>query len=124
QRALLLLVLPLLGGTTLLLAERTRPLLIHNGVEFTQWLYQEVRYPKECRDADLEGRIILDFKVDENGCLQNPKLLGKTHPRLETEILRAMQASPQWIPMESDGKKVPIIYTCSFDINPAHYEKQ
>lgn len=124
QRALLLLVLPLLGGTTLLLAERTRPLLIHNGVEFTQWLYQEVRYPKECRDEDLEGRIILHFKVDENGYLQNPKLMGKTHPKLETEILRAMQASPQWIPMERDGKKVPIIYTCSFDINPAHYEKQ
>ena len=114
----------MLGGTTLLLAERTRPLLIHNGVEFTQWLYQEVRYPKECRDEDLEGRIILHFKVDENGYLQNPKLMGKTHPRLETEILRAMQASPQWIPMERDGKKVPIIYTCSFDINPAHYEKQ
>jgi len=124
QRALLLLVLPLLGGTTLLLADRSRPLLIHNGVEFTQWLYQEVRYPKECRDADLEGRIILDFKVDENGCLQNPKLLGKTHPRLETEILRTMQASPLWIPMERDGKKVSIIYTCYLDINPEHYEKR
>ena len=124
QRALLLLVMPLLGGTTLLLAERTRPLLIHSGVEFTQWLHQEVRYPKECRDKGLEGRIILSFKVDENGYLQNPKLMGKTHPRLETEILRAMQASPQWIPMERDGKKVPIIYTCSFDINPTHYEKQ
>ena len=124
QRALLLLVLPLLGGTTLLLADRSRPLLIHDGVEFTQWLYQEVRYPKECRDADLEGRIILDFKVDENGCLQNPKLLGKTHPRLEAEILRTMQASPLWIPMERDGKKVSIIYTCYLDINPEHYEKR
>lgn len=124
QRALLLLVLPLLGGTTLLLADRSRPLLIHDGVEFTQWLYQEVRYPKECRDVDLEGRIILDFKVDENGCLQNPKLLGKTHPRLETEILRTMQASPLWIPMERDGKKVSIIYTCYLDINPEHYEKR
>ena len=124
QRALLLLVLPLLGGTTLLLADRARPLLIHSGVEFTQWLHQEVRYPKECRDEDLEGRIILHFKIDDNGYLQNPQLIGKTHPRLEAEILRAMQASPQWIPMERDGKKVPIIYTCSFDINPAHYEKQ
>lgn len=124
QRALLLLVLPLLGGTTLLLADRSRPLLIHDGVEFTQWLYQEVRYPKECRDVDLEGRIILDFKVDENGCLQNPKLLGKTHPRLETEILRTMHASPLWIPMERDGKKVSIIYTCYLDINPEHYEKR
>ncbi len=124
QRALLLLVLPLLGGTTLLLADRARPLLIHSGVEFTQWLHQEVRYPKECRDKGLEGRIILSFKVDENGYLQNPKLMGKTHPRLETEILRAMQASPQWIPMERNGKKVPIIYTCFFDITPMHYDKK
>jgi len=124
QRALLLLVLPLLGGTTLLLADRSRPLLIHDGVEFTQWLYQEVRYPKECRDAGLEGRIILDFKVDENGCLQNPKLLGKTHPKLEDEILRTMKASPHWIPMERDGKKVPILYTCYLDINSEHYEKR
>jgi beta-lactamase regulating signal transducer with metallopeptidase domain len=124
QRALLLLVLPLLGGTTLLMADQSRPMLIHDGVEFTQWLYQEVRYPKECRDAGLEGRIVLDFKVDENGILLEPKLLGTTHPALEKEILRAMQASPHWIPMERDGKNVPILYTCYLDINPEHYEKR
>jgi len=124
QRALLLLVLPLLGGTTLLMADRSCPILIHNGEEFQQWMYQEIRYPKECRNAGLKGRIILDFKVDENGVLQEPKLLGTTHPALEKEILRAMKASPQWISIERDRKKVPIIYTCYLDINPEHYENR
>jgi len=123
RRALLLLVLPLLGGTTLLLADRSRPLVIVDGVQFQQWMYHEIQYPKECRDLGLDGRIILDFQIDENGVLQNPKLLGTTHPTLEAEILRAARKSPHWIPKEEGGRKESIICLCYIDLNPERYAK-
>lgn len=123
RRALLLLVLPLLGGTTLLLADRSRPLVIVDGVQFQQWMYHEIQYPKECRDLGLDGRIILDFQIDENGVLQNPKLLGTTHPTLEAEILRAARKSPHWIPKEEGGRIVPLTCLCYIDLNPERYAK-
>lgn len=123
RRALLLLVLPLLGGTTLLLADRSRPMVIVDGVQFQQWMYHEIQYPKECRDLGLDGRIILDFQIDENGVLQNPRLLGKTHLALEAEILRAARKSPHWIPKEEGGRIVPLTCLCYIDLNPERYAK-
>ena len=123
RRALLPLVLPLLGGTTLLLADRSRPLVIVDGVQFQQWMYHEIQYPKECRDLGLDGRIILDFQIDENGVLQNPKLLGTTHPTLEAEILRAARKSPHWVPQEQSGRKESLICLCYIDLNPERYAK-
>jgi hypothetical protein len=123
HRALLLLVLPLLGGTTLLLADRSRPMVIVDGVQFQQWMYHEIQYPKECRDLGLDGRIILDFQIDENGVLQNPRLLGTTHPALEAEILRAARKSPRWVSQEQSGRKESLICLCYIDLNPERYAK-
>ena len=123
RRAVMLLVLPLLAGITLLTAEPIHPANFVNGVQFVNWLYDEIHYPRSCRKAGVEGRILLDFKLDTEGYMHDIKLLGTLHPDLDAEILRAARKSPRWIPQEKDGKPVEVTYICPLDLKPPRNEK-
>lgn len=123
RRAVLLLALPLLAGISLLTAEPVRPVRFANGAQFVNWLYEEIHYPRSCRKAGVEGRILLDFKLDTEGNMNDIKLLGTLHPDLDAEILRVARKAPGWIPLEKDGKPVEVTFICSLDLKPHRNEK-
>lgn len=56
-----------------------------------QALYDVIRYPSVMRNAGIEGRVIVQFIVDEEGNVVNPVVLRSPHSMLSEEALRAVQ---------------------------------
>jgi len=54
-------------------------------------LNEEVNYPDFARKAGIEGRVFVQFVVDEEGNVQNPKVTRGVHKLLNQEALRAVK---------------------------------
>lgn len=54
-------------------------------------LREKVKYPKFAEHAGIEGRVIVQFIVNEEGTVTNPKIIREAHPLLNEEALRAVQ---------------------------------
>jgi protein TonB len=77
---------------------------------FGKFLGSNLRYPKEARDNNIQGRVILTFIVEKDGSLTDIKAERSPDPSLSTEAVRVMSASPKWIPGTQNGKPVRVQY--------------
>lgn len=71
-----------------------------------KWVYVYLKYPKEAVAQGIQGRVRVDFIIDEKGRVTNVKAVKSSHPLLEEEALRVIKASPDWKPGKVRGKKV------------------
>lgn len=53
-------------------------------------LYEDLEYPDFARRAGIEGRVVVQFVVDENGNVQNPRALTSPHSSLTEEAIRVV----------------------------------
>lgn len=56
-----------------------------------QAVQKEVTYPDFARKAGIEGRVIVQFVVDEEGDVTRPKVTRGVHTLLDKEAVRAIQ---------------------------------
>ena len=80
-------------------------------VSFTEWVNKNLKYPKDARDAHVEGDVKLQFTVGTNGGVQEVQILQGVYPSLDNEALRVIRSSPKWKPGIKDGKPVRVTYT-------------
>ena len=79
--------------------------------ELVKWMQKKVKYPKEAVKDEIEGRVLVQFVVDENGKVLNPKVIKGVHPLLDAEALRAVSEMKNWEPGIKDGVAVRVRYT-------------
>lgn len=82
---------------------------------FSRWVAEQIVYPKEAQDKNIQGRVILQFKIGASGSIEDINLLRGVDSLLDNEALRVVSLSPRWTPGKQDGKNVRVIYT--FPIN-------
>ena len=80
-------------------------------VSFSEWVNKNLKYPKDARDAHVEGAVKLQFTVGTNGGVQEVQILQGVYPSLDNEALRVIRSSPKWKPGIKDGKPVRVTYT-------------
>lgn len=76
-----------------------------------KYLSNSVRYPVEAQKTGVQGRVICQYVVDENGAISDVSVLRGVDPSLDQEAVRVIKAMPNWIPGEQKGKKVSVKYT-------------
>ena len=76
-----------------------------------EYLKTNMRYPQIAKENGIQGRVILQFVVDETGKVTDPKILRGVDPALDLEAIRLVEAMPQWTPGKQDGKAVAVKYT-------------
>ena len=54
----------------------------------------------------IQGRVLVDFVIDEKGKVTDVKVLRGVDPLLDNEAVRVISASPDWKPGTVRGKKV------------------
>ena len=57
------------------------------------------------------GNVIIQFTVDEEGRVVNPKLLRGLDEEFDAEAIRLVEAMPRWKPGMKDSKPVPVQFT-------------
>ena len=87
------------------------------GGNLESYIQDNIQYPQDAIDNNIEGTVQVQFAVDENGKVTNVSTLGnKLGYGLEEEAIKVVSAMPKWTPGQVKGKKVktwrtlPIVY--------------
>ena len=76
------------------------------GVFLKKWVYTYLRYPSECVHNGIQGRVLVDFIINEKGKVTDVKVLKGVDELLDEEAVRVIKASPDWKPGKVRGEKV------------------
>lgn len=78
---------------------------------FAQWVYGQIKYPQQCIDEQIQGRVVLQFTINATGQVCDVNVLRGVNPAIDEEAVRAVKASPAWAPGKTeDGKVVPVSF--------------
>ena len=75
---------------------------------FYKHIGNNIRYPKEARQAGVEGKVFVQFVVDKYGEITQTKILKGIGEGCDEEALRVLQESPEWIPGTTNGQAVNV----------------
>ncbi len=75
------------------------------------YLKTNVNYPAQCREAKIQGRVLINFVVQKDGSIKNVSVLKSVHPLLDEEARRVISTMPKWKPGMEHGTPVSVQYT-------------
>ena len=75
---------------------------------FYKHIGNNMRYPREARQAGIEGKVFVQFVVDEYGQITQTKVLRGIGGGCDEEAVRVLQEAPEWIPGTTDGQAVDV----------------
>lgn len=76
------------------------------------FLSSNVKYPEECSNANIQGRVLVRFVVDVDGAIVDVEVVTSGgHPLLDEEAVRVIKSMPKWTPGMHEGKVVRVLYT-------------
>ena len=79
--------------------------------EAMKFLAKNIKYPVESQKAKIEGRVIVQFVVKENGKVADIKVMRGVSPELDAEAIRVVGLMPEWVPGKQRGQAVSVKYT-------------
>ena len=71
-----------------------------------KWVYTYMKYPQEAINQGIQGRVLVDFIIGEDGAIRDVKVLKGADPLLDEEAVRIISSSPKWKPGKVRGAKV------------------
>ena len=84
--------------------------------EVTTFIGNELKYPAVSRSQGVEGKVVVDFMVNDDGSLSDLNVTKGLNNELDNEARRIVAAMPKWTPAQVDGKNikwpasVPIVF--------------
>ncbi len=76
-----------------------------------QYLANNLNYPSAARKNRIEGRVKVNFIVDEKGKLTHFKIVKSLGHGCDEEVLRVMHLMPKWVPGTKDDEPIKVFYT-------------
>ncbi len=70
------------------------------------YIYDNLRYPKEAYDREIQGRVYVKFLVDKTGDIDSVQILRSKDPFLDAEALRIVSTFPKFTPGKMDGNPI------------------
>ena len=77
---------------------------------FSSWVTSRLKYPKDAKDAHVDGTVLVKFVVGTNGGIQEVEVEKGVFPSLDAEAVRVIKSSPKWKPGIKDGKPCWVTY--------------
>ena len=79
------------------------------------FISKNVEYPAEAQENKAQGKVFVNFVVDESGNVTNARVIRSVDPDLDKEALRVINLMENWIPGKENGKVVKV--KCVLPIN-------
>lgn len=73
---------------------------------FKQYLEKNHKYPKEAKNTNVEGTVMIEFKVDATGALSEFKIVRGIGNGCDEELIRLILQGVKWVPTTKDGTPV------------------
>jgi periplasmic protein TonB len=75
-----------------------------------QFWSANLRYPSEAREAGVQGKMAINFVLDENGKIMSCKVIRKLGFGCDEEVLRVVKLMPDWKPAKINGKPIRVTF--------------
>ena len=75
------------------------------------FIYTNIKYPKDAIKQEVGGRVIVMFVVETDGSLSNVRVARKVFPSLDDEAVRVVKSMPKWKPGKEKGRPVRVNFT-------------
>lgn len=75
-----------------------------------QFLSENIKYPTECAENNIQGKVLVKFTVFKDGKIGNIEVVRPVHPLLDAEAVRVVRLLPNWTPGELNGQPVNVWY--------------
>jgi TonB family protein len=69
---------------------------------------KNMRYPDNARRMGIDGTVIVDFKVNENGTIEDVKIFKGIRKDCDAEAVRVVKLMKKWHPARVRGKPVTV----------------
>lgn len=79
--------------------------------DLNSYLTKNLHYPKEAREENVEGRVIVKFVVNKNGSVGDVQVVRGIGGGCDEEAKRVISKMPKWKPGRQNGKPVKVYYT-------------
>ncbi|MDL2224543.1 energy transducer TonB [Bacteroidales bacterium OttesenSCG-928-M06] len=79
--------------------------------EMMKFIAENLKYPPECKDDSIQGRVVIRFIVNKSGEIVCPYVCKSLHPDADKEALRIIELIPTWKPASNDGIPCEVCYT-------------
>ena len=80
-------------------------------VKLFKFIADHIRYPKECIEKGISGRVYVQFVVGKDGSLRDIKVIRSPDSRLSEEAVRVVGLMPKWKPGQKGGKTVAVRFS-------------
>jgi bla regulator protein blaR1 len=88
------------------------PLFQGGGIEAVQKYVQEkLTYPKEAKELKIQGKVLVQWIVNEKGEVTHVKIVRGVTKELDQEAFDIISSMPNWKPGIKDGKPVKVQFT-------------
>ena len=79
--------------------------------EGMKFLGKNIKYPQISQENGVQGRVIVQFVVNQDGSIVDPQVVRGVDPYLDKEALRVISMMPKWKPGKQRGKAVRVKFT-------------
>jgi len=77
-----------------------------------KYLQKNIHYPKEAKEAGIQGTVYVTFIIEKDGRITNVKVLRGVGGGLDKESVRVIKSMPIWEPGRQRGKAI----RCQFNM--------
>ena len=89
----------------------TKPSFRGGQQKLFEFLGNNLVYPKEAKEAGIEGVVFVEFYIEKDGTVCDAKVLRGIGYGCDEEALRVVGLMPKWSPGKQRGKAVRVRYT-------------
>ncbi len=79
--------------------------------DMSVWIGNHLKYPEAARDAGIEGPVVIQFVVNEDGSVTDAKVVRGIGGGCDEEALRMVSSMPKWKPGKQNGIAVKVFYS-------------
>lgn len=86
------------------------------------YVANNLNYPEQAKNQEIEGVVYLSFVVDENGAIINPTLLKDIGGGCGDEALKVLRGMPSWYPGRLNDRNVKVQLQIPVEFRFAEFE--
>ena len=105
----------------------TKPQYPGGEAALMQYIASAIQYPTTAINANVQGRLVVQFIVEKDGSIGEIKVVSGQHPVLDAEVVRAVKNIPEkFIPGTVNGEIVRCFFALpiNFKLPPAEIENK
>ena len=79
-----------------------------------EYIYERMKYPEDAKHKNIEGQVIVQFVVENDGTLNKIKVVRGVEKSLDAEAVRVIESMNEgykWTPGFHNRRAVPVSFT-------------